>query len=536
MPAADGTVLTPAITPGRTSAPPFGAIAVSTFGAVVAATMPLAVILSMPDIAGGLSVSADQASWITTLYNVGTLAGIPAAVGVAGATGRGRTMWIFGFGFALSSLAIGLGHSLPWVFLARFVEGFFGGALPLLMMLIVLTSLPPGRGQLEGLTLFAMATSLGAGVAAWAADVLVAFGGWRALFTSQAVAGAIYTLLALFVLRRERGNHALLKTFDWPSFLLLSLGLGLVLIFLAEGERRFWFEKWWISASLVCGLLCIAFSVQSMRRAKRPLLVLSIFRRPTLSWSLVLQVAFRFGTLLAVFIAPQYLARIQGFRTEQLGSVMQVMTAATLLTMPVAYWLAAKSDPRIALSVGLAAMALAAAMCVQITSEWASHEFIVPLLLAGIGQALFAVATMRYAVFGANFHDGPSHGIAFNIARTFGLVGGLALITHAVVEREKFHSAMLAESITNLEPATAERLAAVTRALSSWLPDASGAQRGAFAELAQRTAKQAFSLAYQDAFFITAVVLTVAAMLVWALPALPRASTLRLLPSPGSTR
>jgi DHA2 family multidrug resistance protein len=536
MPAADGTVLTPDITPGPTPAAPVGAIAVSTFGAVVAATMPLAVILSMPDIAGGLSVSADEASWITTLYNVGTLAGIPAAVAVAGATGRGRAMWIFGLGFTLSSLAVGVGHSLPWVFLARFVEGFFGGALPLLMMLIVLTSLPPGRGQLEGLTLFALATSLGAGLAPSAADVLLTAGGWRALFMSQAVAGAVYALFALFVLRGERGNRALLKTFDWSSFVLLSTGLGLVLIFLSEGERRFWFEKWWIAASLVCGLLCIAFAIQSMRHSKRPLLVLSIFRRPTLSWSLILQMAFRFGTLLAVFIAPQYLARIQGFRTEQLGSAMLVMSGATLFTTPVAYWLAAKSDSRISLSVGLCAMALAAALSVQITSEWASHELIVPLILTGSGQALFAVSTMRYAVFGANLHDGPSHGIAFNIARTFGLVGGLALIAHTVAEREKFHSAMLVESIANLEPATIERTAATMRALHSWLPDLTEVQRVVSARLADETAEQAFTLAYQDAFLITALVLIVAAILVWALPALPRVSTLRLLPSQEGNR
>ncbi len=528
MNAADSTVTTPAIIPFRTSAPPIGAIAVSTFGALVAATMPLAVILSMPDIAGGLSVSADEASWITTLYNVGTLAGIPAAVGIVGAAGRGRTMWIFGFGFALSSLAIGAGHSLPWIFLARFLEGFFGGALPLLMMLMALTSLPPGKGQLEGLTLFALATSLGAGIAAWTADALIAIGGWRALFMSQAVAGAIYTAMAFFVLREERGNRALLKTFDWTSLVMLCVGLGLVLIFLAEGERRFWFEKWWIAASLVGGLLSVGFAVHGMRKAERPLLVLSIFRRSTLTWSLVLQVLFRFGTLLAVFIAPQYLARIQGFRTGQLGNVMLVMAVATLFTTPAAYWLAAKSDPRIALSGGLAAMALAAAMCVQITSEWASHEFILPLLLAGSGQALFSVATMRYAVVGATLQDGPSHGIAFNIARTFGLVGGLALVTHAVVEREKFHSAMLVESVTALEPASIERLALSARALGAFLPDASAQQR-AVAGLAQGTARQAFSLAYQDAFFITTVVLAVAAVLVWVLPALPRASTLRFI-------
>lgn len=189
--------------------------------------MPLAVILSMPDVSGGLSASADDASWITTLYNVGALVGLPPAIALAGIMGRGRAMVIFGIGFALTSLAIGVGHSLPWVFIGRFAEGFFGGALPLLMMLIVLTSLPPGKGQLEGLTLFAIATTVGVGVAAWTANGLIAIGGWRALFTSQAIAGAIYTVLALFVLRGERGKRDLLKTFDWPGFVLLSVGLGL---------------------------------------------------------------------------------------------------------------------------------------------------------------------------------------------------------------------------------------------------------------------------------------------------------------------
>jgi MFS family permease len=484
--------------------------------------MPLAVILSMPDVGGGLSASADDASWIVTLYNVGVLVGLPAAVAVAGVLGRGRAMQIFGLGFALMSFAIGVGDSLPWAFVGRFAQGFFGGALPLLMMLIALTSLPPGKGQLEGLTLFAFATTVSSGLSAWTADALIAIGGWRALFTSQAIAGAIYTMLSFLVLRGERGKPELLKTFDWAGFVLLSVGLGLIVIFLSEGERRFWFEKWWIAASLVGGVLSIGFAIQSMRAAKRPLLALSIFAKPTFSGVLVLQVIFRFGTLLAVFIGPQYLARLQGFRTEQLGDVMLAMAAATLLTMPVAYWLTAKSDPRIPLSLGLGAIALAAAMCVQITSDWAGNEFVLPLLLAGSGQALFAVTTMSYAVFGANLQDGPSRGIAFNIARTFGLVGGLALTTHTVVERQKFHWSTLSEAMTSLEPIAAERLAATARSLGSWIPDLSGAQRGAFAGLAQSAARQAYTLAYQDAFFVTAIALTIAAILVWALPPLPR--------------
>jgi DHA2 family multidrug resistance protein len=113
--------------------------------------------------------------------------------------------------------------------------------------------------------------------------------------------------------------------------------------------------------------------------------------------------------------------------------------------------------------------------------------------------------------------------VVFNVARTFGLVGGLAWTTHAVVEREKFHSSTLSEAITNLAPMTSERLGTATRALSAWLPDGSGAQHASYASLAQASARQAYVLAFQDAFFITAIVLAAAAILVWALPPLPAA-------------
>jgi hypothetical protein len=39
------------------------------------------------------------------------------------------------------------------------------------------------------------------------------------------------------------------KLFDWVGYLLISAGLSLIVMALSEGERHFWFEAWWISAS-----------------------------------------------------------------------------------------------------------------------------------------------------------------------------------------------------------------------------------------------------------------------------------------------
>jgi len=388
------------------------------------------------------------------------------------------------------------------------------------MMLLVVTSLRPGKGQLEGLTLFALANTLAIGLAPWTAQALLDIGAWRALFISQGVAGFVYLLLAMLVLRGERGNLKLIASFDWPSFSLWTLGLGLLVIFANEGERRFWLDEWWIAACLVCGLMSMVFAGWTLLTASRPLLVLSIFRKPSFTGAMLLLTIFRVGTLLGVFVAPQYLVRLQGFRPEQLGDVLLTMAVATLLMAPVAYWMAGRLDPRILLSAGLGTMAVAAALCVQLTPEWAADQFRLTLLLAGAGQVLFLVATLRYAVFGADKQVGPSHGIVFNTVAALALVGALALATHSVVEREKFHSSILSEAITSLEPETVDRLLGSARSIHPGVSDGSRAQRGSLKILAQDASAQAFTLSFQDAAFIAAAVLALAGIAVWALPAL----------------
>jgi len=136
-------------------------------------------------------------------------------------------------------------------------------------------------------------------------------------------------------------------------------------------------------------------------------------------------------------------------------------------------------------------------------------------------MGLFAVAVLRFAVFGATMQDGPTVGVVFNLTRVFGIVCGLAIVTHLVAEREKFHSAILTESLTATDPETAQRLAVTAGAFGRFAADASGAQRAAQATLARAASGQAFTMAFADAFTITAIALALGAVLVWALPGIP---------------
>ncbi|MEO9132291.1 MAG: MFS transporter [Sphingomonas sp.] len=502
-------------------APPIAALAVAGYGAVLGSLFPLMTVLNAADIAGGLSVAGDSAALVITMQNIGAVAGILIAPTFAAGIGRGRTMTLTGIGFCVSSVACAIAPSLAWMLVARFLHGVFGGVLPLMFMLLVMTSLRVGKGQFEGMTLFAASTTLFFGVAASTGSWLVDCFGWRALFWAQAIAAIPYAISAAGVLTAEKGRIEMLRSADWSSNILLSVGLGMILFALSEGERHFWLEAWWVPGLLSGGTILTGFAAYNLLRDSQPLLVLAVFRRATFTWSIILSLFFRFGSLFAIFIVPSYLARIQGFRPAEIGLVLASMTPATAMALITAWAVAQRFDSRWLLTAGLSCFALASYLCAGLSSDWAIDQLRMAAFVTGFGMGLFAVAVLRFATFGATMHDGPTVGVIFNLARVFGLVCGLAILSHLVAEREKFHSAILAESLAATDPETTQRLATTAAAFGRFNADPAAAMSAAHAALGRAASAQTFTFAFADAFTVTAFALGLGAILVWALPDLP---------------
>jgi len=500
---------------------PIMALAVAGYGSVLGSVFPVMAVIATADISGGLSVASDSGGLVITMQNVGAVAGILVLPGFAAGIGRGRAMALTGFGFMLASVACALAPTLGWMLMARFFHGVFGGALPFIFMLLVMTSLRRGHDQFEGISFFAASTTLFFGFAAGLGGLLVDRFGWRALFWAQAVAALPYCIAAACVLTKEKGRPELLRTNDWTSYILLSCGLGAILFALSEGERHFWLEAWWVPALLVGGAILTGLAVRTLLAESRPLLLLAVFRRPTFSWAIILSLFFRFGTLFAIFIVPQYLGRVQGLRPAEIGDVLGWMVPATAVALPAAYVFARHFDSRWLLSTGLGCFALASWLCTGLGPDWAADQLRLAAVAAGFGTGAFAVAVLRFATFGVTLQDGPTVGAIFNVTRVVGLVGGLAILSHLVVEREKFHSAILVESIAATAPDTAQRLATSAGGLARFSADAGAAQNGAYATLGRAASGQAFTLAFADAFTFAAIALALSAILVWALPGIP---------------
>ncbi|HUK43621.1 MAG TPA: MFS transporter, partial [Candidatus Bathyarchaeia archaeon] len=96
--------------------------------------------VSLPHIAGNLSSSVDEATWVLTSYLVANGVVLPMSGFLSILFGRKRFYMTCVLIFTLSSMACGLAPSLPLLVLFRILQGVGGGALQPISQAILVES------------------------------------------------------------------------------------------------------------------------------------------------------------------------------------------------------------------------------------------------------------------------------------------------------------------------------------------------------------------------------------------------------------
>src|SRR5947207_7575521 len=126
--------------------------------------------VALPHIAGNLSASAEEATWVLTSYLVSNAIVLPAANWFGRYFGRKRFLIVCIMIFTLSSALCGAASTLGMLIVARIAQGAGGGALQPIAQAVLMESFPrEQRGS-------AMAV-FGLGVVA-APSIGPTFGGW----------------------------------------------------------------------------------------------------------------------------------------------------------------------------------------------------------------------------------------------------------------------------------------------------------------------------------------------------------------------
>src|SRR6266550_2366351 len=98
--------------------------------------------IALPHIAGSLSATPEEATWVLTSYLVSNAIVLPTTGWLANHFGRKRVFITCILLFTLSSALCGLAWSLPTLIFARILQGIGGGAMVPIAQSIMLESFP----------------------------------------------------------------------------------------------------------------------------------------------------------------------------------------------------------------------------------------------------------------------------------------------------------------------------------------------------------------------------------------------------------
>src|SRR5271154_5786536 len=291
--------------------------------------------VALPYIAGSLSASTDEATWVLTSYLVANAIVLPASNWFSLKFGRKRFLMSCVAIFTAASFACGAAPTLGFMLLARVVQGAGGGALQPLSQAILLESFPPKkRGAAMAVFAFGVVVApvLGPTLGGWLTDTY----SWRYAFYINIPIG----ILALFMINRFIHDPAYIKNakasaFDSIGFDALVVWTGCLQVILDKGQEDDWFGATWIRwATLILVVTLAAFIIRELKIGN-PLVNLRIFSNRNFALGCILIGLFGGVIYGLITLLPLFYQTLMGYTAAAAGLAVAPRGVGAVLIMPV---------------------------------------------------------------------------------------------------------------------------------------------------------------------------------------------------------
>ncbi|MDE3148476.1 MAG: DHA2 family efflux MFS transporter permease subunit [Acidobacteriota bacterium] len=192
--------------------------------------------VSLPHMAGSLSSSVNEATWVLTSYLVANAIILPITGWLASMLGRKRLLLVAVVGFTLSSLLCGMAPNLPMLIVFRILQGATGGGLQPLSQAVLLEEFP-GKERGKAMAFWSLgiiaAPVLGPTLGGWITDTWT----WRWVFFINLPVGILsLILISQFVFDPPYLQRGAMRI-DVSGLGMLAVGMGALQIMLDKGQE-----------------------------------------------------------------------------------------------------------------------------------------------------------------------------------------------------------------------------------------------------------------------------------------------------------
>jgi MFS transporter, DHA2 family, multidrug resistance protein len=480
------------------------------FGTLMGAVDASIVNVALPHIRGAVGATVHEITWISTSYAIALVIVMPLTAFLSRLFGQKR-VYMFCLGlFLLGSVACAFAGSLVSLVLFRALQGLGAGALQPTEQAILRQTFPPEE-QGMAMALFAMAVMLGPALGPTLGGYIVDHWHWSWIFLINLPIGIIgLSMVGAFVHEdeelRER-NRALAVSqrghVDWSGILLLSAGLSLLTYVLEEGASQDWFESRLVCTCLGVGLLCLALFVARELTARAPAVNLRLFRDPVFTSGTLIG-AVMFAMLMAnMFLLPIFMQELLGFSATQSGVALMPRTLVMMVAVPIVGRLYNRVSPRLLIAIGIAFIAAGSLDQSQLTLQSTARDVIVALGIQGVGFACLFVPLTTVALANIPRHQLSDATGLNSLLRQIGGAVGLAVFVTLLDNFAAVARVSVSSHVTELSPATAQRLELMTRGFVHSGLDLASSKAAALLSLQGLVSRQAMVLAFEKVFLIS---------------------------------
>lgn len=310
--------------------------------------------VAMAHIAGTLSASQDEATWVLTSYLVANAMVLPISGWLANRFGRKRFYMSCVFLFTVCSLLCGLAPSLGILVFFRILQGAAGGGLqPSEQAILADTFRPEKRSMAFAMygVAVVMAPAIGPTVGGWIIDN----SSWRWIFFLNIPVG----ILSMYLTNRLVEDPPYLAetrkkqaSVDYWGLGLLVLAVAGLQMMLDKGQEDDWFSSRFIITCAVTAVIALSIFIWWELRVEHPILDLRLYMRRNVGMTQM--VLFMVGVALyaSTVLIPQFLQEIMGYSARQAGEAISSGAVVLMILFPVAGALAPKFDPRKLVAIG----------------------------------------------------------------------------------------------------------------------------------------------------------------------------------------
>src|SRR3954465_15726451 len=461
--------------------------------------------VSLPHISGSMSSTTDEATWTLTSYLVANAIILPMTGWLANYFGRKRLLMASVTGFTISSFCCGLAPNLPFLIIFRVIQGATGGGLQPLSQAILLEVFPTkdrGKAMAFWALGIVVAPMLGPVLGGWLTDSY----SWRWVFYINVPIG----IIALFMTHTFVFDPPYIKRraggVDYWGMGMLVVGIGCLQVMLDKGQEEDWFSSRFImTLAILAAVGLIGFVIRELN-TEHPIVDLRVFRYRPYSAGVFLMTVLGFVLYGSTVLVPLMLQTLLGYPAVKAGIVMLPRGLGSFLAMPLVGMLMSKIEPRRLLGSGIVIASLSFWKFSHLSLDAGYWDFFIPLIVQGSAMGLLFVPLTTITNDPIPKEEIGNATSLFNLMRNIDASIGIASVTTILSRHQQVHINNLSTHVTAYDPAAQSAIQAMTRSMMASGADPATATRQAYAAIVGVVDRQAYMLAFNDAFRFMMVV------------------------------